>query len=144
MATQATALQTEWQWQDHGRLARVRTASWRFVRTQPLGTFGLVVIVVVIFGAVFADYLHTTDPTEFGDEILIAPGADHFFGTNRDGQDMWSRVLYGARPALKIGIGTVLVSVVIGSVLALLAGFLGGVVDAIISRIVDVFICLPS
>ncbi|MCC6381430.1 MAG: ABC transporter permease [Dehalococcoidia bacterium] len=144
MATQATELEPTFGWGEYGALARTRRWTTRFIRTQPLGTLGFVIILLIVFGAIFADYLHTSDPTEFGNDILAEPGADHFFGTNREGQDVWSRVLYGARPALQIGVGTVLLSVVLGGVLALLAGFVGGTVDTVISRLIEIFICLPA
>ena len=144
MATQAADVEAIYAWGGHGFFARSWRGMKRFARTQPLGTASVVIIVLILVGAIFADYLHTSDPTEFGNDILAKPGADHFFGTNREGRDMWSRVLYGARPALQIGLGTVIVSVIIGSVLALMAGFLGGIADMVISRFVDVFISLPA
>jgi len=131
---------------DQGRSlwSRWWRAASRFARTQPLGTAALLVVILLVLGALLADVLRTSDPTEFGAEILLSPSTDHWFGTNRNGQDMWSRVVYGAQPALQIGIGAVVVSLVVATVLALFAGFLGGIVDTVISRVIDVFICLPA
>ncbi len=144
MATQAKQIDQPWEWRESGRAARTWQATRRFIRRQPLGFAGLVVIALMLIGAIFAPQLRTSDPGGFGEDILAKPGWDHWFGTNRDGQDMWSRVLYGARPALQIGVGAVLVSLLIATVLALLAGFVGGVVDMLISRLMDILICLPA
>jgi ABC-type dipeptide/oligopeptide/nickel transport system permease subunit len=145
MATQAVDVQSyDYFGSGAGPLARAWRWCKRFVRHQPLGTAGFVVIVVFLFLAIFAGQVRTSDPTLFGDDILIEPGGDHWFGTNRQGQDVWSRVVYGARPALQIGFGAVALSLAVATVLALMAGFLGGIVDTVISRIIDVFICLPA
>ncbi|MFN0093224.1 MAG: ABC transporter permease [Dehalococcoidia bacterium] len=143
--TPTTELEGAFVW-DSGRsfAARWRRGILRFIRTQPLGTAALVIILGMLFLAVFAAQVNTEDPTEFGQDILASPGSDHWLGTNRQGQDVWSRVVYGARPALQIGVGAVAVSLVVATVLALLAGFLGGIVDMIISRAIDILICLPA
>lgn len=123
-------------------LARLK----RFARRQPLGAISLVAIMLLLFAAIFADsgLLRTTDPKEFGSDILVSPGADHWFGTNRNGQDLYSRVVYGARPSLMVGMGTVLISVIGGTVLGLLAGYLGRVVDTVISRLAEVLLSFPA
>ena len=124
-----------------------RRARWllRFVRTQPLGTFGVLFILLVICVAIFAPVLNTVNPKELGaKERLQAPNGDAFFGTTRDGKDMWSRVLYGTRPALLIGFGAVALAVGVGVTLALLAGFLGGFVDSLISRLTEILIAVPG
>lgn len=124
------------------RLARTT----RFVRRQPLGTFGICVITLLAVAAIFRDqpFMNTVDPKAFGNDILAGPGAGHWFGTNRNGQDLWSRVVYGARPSLLVGFATVALSVIGGTVLALLAGYLGGWIDAVISRVADILIAFPA
>lgn len=132
-------------WGDRGPLSRTWAGIRRFVRTQPLGTAGAIIIILLVVGAVFAPVLRTSDPTTFnGEQILAKPGAEHWFGTNREAQDVWSRVLYGTRPALQIGFGAVIASMLAATVLALLAGFLGGIADTIISRLMEIMICLPA
>ena len=116
----------------------------RFIITQPLGTFGVIVILTISFLAAFAPYVNTSDPSTFGRDILQGPSWDHWFGTNRNGQDLWSRVVYGARPALMIGVGAVGLSMAIGVTLALLAGFFGSFVDYLISRLIEIMIAVPS
>ena len=118
----------------------------QFVRTQPLGTAGAVVIILLVTASIFASELKTVDPKTFNRDAsaLEAPSGDHFFGTDRSRRDMWSRVLYGSRPTLLIGFGAVVITMAAGIVLALAAGFLGGIVDVIISRLIEVVIAVPA
>ncbi len=118
---------------------------WRFVRQQRLGTIGAVLIILMVIGAVAAPGLRTSDPRGFGvAPILEGPSTSHFFGTNREGRDVWSRVLYGGRVSLKIGLATVIVAALGGTALALIAGYLGGPVDFAFGRVADVLIAFPS
>ena len=128
-------------------LVRRRLGGLRqFVRTQPLGTAGAVIIILLLVASIFASELKTVDPKTFNRDAsaLEAPSSEHFFGTDRSRRDMWSRVLYGSRPTLLIGFGAVAITMVAGIVLALAAGFLGGVVDVIISRLIEVVIAVPA
>jgi len=125
---------------------RAIAAVGHFVRRQPLGTFGAIVIVVLIAGSVLAPVLNTEDP---GTSIrsaptLGSPSGDHWFGTDRSKRDVWSRVLYGGRPTLLIGFGAVALTMVVGISFALAAGFLGGLVDIFISRLIEIIIAVPS
>ena len=128
-------------------LVRRRLGDLRqFVRTQPLGTAGAVIIILLLVASIFASELKTVDPKTFNRDAsaLEAPSSEHFFGTDRSRRDMWSRVLYGSRPTLLIGFGAVAITMVAGIVLALAAGFLGGIVDVIISRLIEVVIAVPA
>ncbi len=116
----------------------------RFVRTQPLGTIGFVIIIVIVIGALFAPLLHTSDPRNFGEDVLASPSSEHFFGTDRDGKDVWSRVLYGGRVSLKVGLATVILSVIGGTALALVTALAGGALDFVLGRIVDILIAFPA
>ncbi|MCC6381335.1 MAG: ABC transporter permease [Dehalococcoidia bacterium] len=116
----------------------------RFVTREPLGTIGAVVVLLMIFGAIAAPILHTTNPKAFSADVLSSPSWDHWFGTTREGKDVWSRVLYGGRVSLKIGLSTVVISVLGGTLLALVSGYLGGIVDFVLGRITDVLVALPA
>lgn len=133
--------------------------SVRFVRLQPGGAIGIVIILVIGLAAAFAPYMNTEGEGERGirsvwrDEgreisgvnfVLQPPGPDWWLGTNRTGQDLWSRVVYGARPALMIGIGAVGVAIVVATSLALAMGFLKGAVDGLLLRIIEVIIAVPG
>jgi ABC-type dipeptide/oligopeptide/nickel transport system permease subunit len=116
----------------------------RFVRRQPMGAASAVVILVLALLAIFAPVLRTENPRAFGDAILESPSWAHWFGTNRDGNDMWSRVVYGARPSLAVGLAVVTVSVIGGTIVGLIAGYLGGWVDIVISRMFEVLNSIPA
>jgi ABC-type dipeptide/oligopeptide/nickel transport system permease subunit len=127
-----------------GTLARQWRAITRFARNQPLGIVGVFIILVIAFAAIFAPMITKHSATATSVDILEAPSSNHWFGTTRQGKDVYARVVYGARVSLQVGISTVIISVIGGTVLALLAGYLGGLVDQIISRIADVLIAFPS
>jgi peptide/nickel transport system permease protein len=105
---------------------------------------GLLVIILLILAAVLAPLLAPHDPNAVALEgRLRAPGDAHPLGTDELGRDILSRLLYGARVSLWVGIVTVALSGCIGVAGGLLAGYLGGVWDAIIMRLVDVFLAFP-
>ena len=133
--------------QEYAMPPRQRFNPLRWARREPAGALGVLLILLVAFGAAFAPFLRTTNPQTleaFTANVLEAPSADAFFGTDRQGKDVWSSVIYGGRISLKIGVATVLVGTVGGTLLALLAGFLGGVVDFAFSRIADMIIAIPA
>ena len=124
---------------------RFNPLSW--ARREPAGALGVILIVIIAFGSGAAPLLRTTNPQTleaFTPNVLVGPSSEFFFGTDRQGKDVWSSVLYGGRISLKIGVATVLVGTVGGTFLALVAGFLGGVVDFTFSRIADMIIAIPA
>ena len=127
-----------------GFAGRQWRATRRFARSQPLGMAGIAIIALIVFAALFADLITTYDPVSTSTDILQDPGGDHLFGTTRQGKDVYARVVYGARVSLEVGLFTVVLSIVGGTVLALIAGYFGGLVDNIISRIADILIAFPS
>ena len=126
------------------RLTRALRFSARFIRLQPLGTAGLFFLIVILLGTSFASFLWTSDPEEFSRDMLHAPSGEHWFGTARGGQDMWSRVLYGARPSLMIGFGAVGISIFIATILALSAGFFKGTLELLLVGISQILIAVPG
>jgi oligopeptide transport system permease protein len=98
-------------------------------------------IFLKIAGASFAQ-LH--DPDQLSDAQFLPPGAQHWFGTDVHGRDVFSRVLFGAQVSLLVGVVGTLVSLVIGVLWGAIAGYVGGRVDSILMRIVDVLYSLPS
>ena len=116
----------------------------RFVRTQPFGIIGLALLVLVIVSSVAAPLISSHDPQKFSGDVLLSPSLDHPFGTTRDGKDVFARILYGGRVSLKVGVAVVLVSILGGTLLALLAGYIGGVVDFLLSRIAELLVSFPA
>jgi len=116
----------------------------RAVARHRLASVGLVIIATLIIVAVFAPVLAPYSPFQQDlYHVLAPPSRLHLLGTDNLGRDLLSRLLYGARVSLFVGIVSSLVSAVIGVVIGLIAGFRGGMVDAIIMRITDAFLCFP-
>jgi peptide/nickel transport system permease protein len=105
---------------------------------------GAAVILGFIVLAVFAGFIAPQDPvaTSWG-AIRKPPSAEHWFGTDEIGRDVLSRVIWGTRASLLAGVMSVSISLLLGVPIGLAAGFMGGAVDALISRITDAFLACP-
>jgi peptide/nickel transport system permease protein len=120
-----------------------RLAMTRFLR-RPAAVAGLMVIVLFVAAAVLAPLIAPFDPIATSwSAIRKAPSAAHWMGTDENGRDVLSRVLFGARASLLAGVVSVLIAAGIGVPAGLLAGFTGGWVDAVLSRIVDAMLACP-
>jgi peptide/nickel transport system permease protein len=111
-----------------------------------LAIFGLVVVAFLVLVAIFAPWIATHDvgATDLSN-IYREPSAAHWFGTDATGRDVFSRVIYGARISLQVGIIVVMVSSVVGTVIGALAGYYGGWIDRIVSGYVfNVFLAFPG
>jgi peptide/nickel transport system permease protein len=175
----------------------VRAGVWlgRFLRTKPLGAFGLVLVVILFAMAIFAEAIDRVDPNEVirvpprvcaadevenfavncfspelaakaatdvtirvkypasrfqegtggGNILTSAPSSsDHWFGTDKLGRDVYSRVIHGSRLAILIGIGASLIAVGLGTLLGVISAYFGGVVDMIMQRITDALLAFPT
>ncbi len=106
---------------------------------------GLAIVGFISLVAIFAPLIAPYDPNAINlKNILHAPSANNFLGTDALGRDVFSRLLFGARISLWVGFVSVGISVAIGIVLGLLAGYFRGIIDEIIMRFVDVMLCFPS
>ncbi len=111
-----------------------------------LGYIGLVIAAIVILAAIFAPLIATHDITVQDLTLRYAPpSAEHWFGTDGNGRDVFSRTVYGARISLQVGISVVIVSAIIGIIIGAIAGFYGGFVDSFLSGYVfNVFLAFPG
>ncbi|AST05562.1 peptide ABC transporter permease [Anoxybacillus flavithermus] len=118
---------------------------WIRFRKNKMALVGSGIVLFFILLAVFAPLIA---PYEMNDQQLSmrlqAPSKDHIFGTDDFGRDIFSRIVYGARISLWVGFFSVLGSVVIGSLLGIIAGYYGRWIDAVISRIFDIMLAFPS
>jgi peptide/nickel transport system permease protein len=125
-----------------------RHAVWKRFRRHRLALTGAVVLCVVVVVAVFAKFLPLQDPN-FIDQVHwqgypLAPGiAGHLLGTDENGRDLLSRLVWGAQISLTVAFFAVLMEIVIGAFLGALAGYYGGAVDYWIMRLTDVFLSIP-
>jgi peptide/nickel transport system permease protein len=118
---------------------------WRFGRSSPTGTVGMVIVLGYCLVALLAPALAPHSPTEsFTDHILAPPGGKFLLGTDANGMDVLSRVIYGAQLDLLIAITGVGLSIIAGVVLGLVAGYRsGGWLDTVLLRAMDVFQAFP-
>jgi peptide/nickel transport system permease protein len=117
----------------------------RAFNTNITSWIGLVVFVFVVLAAVFAPWLAPLDPTEQNVLMRLKPPTGEFLlGTDSFGRDILSRLLYGARISLVIGIASTLVAMVVGSVIGVLAGWYGGRLDAMLMQAMDILLAFPS
>lgn len=122
--------------------------AWHRMRKSTLSMVGLIVVIVIILLAIFAPFV-APYPEDAGnaihfDQTLQPPSAEHWFGTDEIGRDIFSRVLYGARISLVLGFTVLLLAIAIGVPLGLIAGFWGGKVNTLIMRTADIFLSVPS
>lgn len=118
---------------------------WRRLRRNPTAMFGLIVVGLMIFCAIFAPLVAPYDYAETDYTAMCSfPSWKHPFGTDNLGRDLFSRCIYGARYSLSIGFATMFTSLITGVTLGLVASYFGGAVDNIIMRVVDVFSAIPG
>jgi len=136
--------------------------TWKIFKSNRLGFAGLIVLIVFVVMAIFAPLLSTVpNPNDSDNWETSYPSVDwtnplppsftqspytgwtHPFGTDQKGQDVYSMMLYGARASLEVGLAATLISVVVGAVVGLGAGYFGKVTDEILMRITDFFLVIP-
>jgi len=105
---------------------------------------GLIILILMSFGAVFAPFIVTHDPNEQTPEFLEPPSSSHLLGTDDLRRDLFSRLVFGARVSLFVGVSTVLASAVVGVLLGLLSGYYGGWIDMVIMRYIDLQWAFPN
>jgi peptide/nickel transport system permease protein len=118
---------------------------WYQLRRSPLTMVGLGIIVVVLFIMAAAPWIAPYNPDKL-DLLhrLAAPSLAHFFGTDEVGRDIFSRVLWGARTSVTVGLAIVAISMVFGTVIGAFSGLVGGRIDTLIMRFMDVVLSFPS
>jgi peptide/nickel transport system permease protein len=124
-------------------------SGWRgavvdFARRRPLGALGAVVILLMVVVAATAELLAPFDPlmTDYA-AMLSAPDAKHWLGTDAFGRDVLSRLFYGSRTALMVGLGASLLGGTIGAVIGVASAYFGGRIDLVVQRIMDILISFP-
>lgn len=117
----------------------------RAFRRNRMAMVGLVFVLLLVLGAVFAPWISPHDPYRVAlDEQLLPMSTTYWLGTDNFGRDVLTRILYGARISLVVGIVPSLVSLLIGTVLGILSGYMGGKTDFVVMRLADMMIAFPS
>ncbi|MBI4596218.1 MAG: ABC transporter permease [Candidatus Tectomicrobia bacterium] len=121
-----------------------REAWVTLVRTKPLGCMGGVMVLILVIMAIFAPLIAPYSPNEIKSaDRLLAPSSRHLLGTDNFGRDIFSRIIYGARISMYVGIGAVFLSTFFATVIGVICGYYGGKIDTIIQRGVDAFMAFP-
>ncbi len=118
--------------------------SIRLVREKPLGTFGGVIVLVLLVAGIFADFLAPYGVYDIHlPDRLEAPSAEYILGTDNVGRDLLSRIIFGARISMIVGLAASAINVLVAVAIGLPSGFIGGKFDLSLQRVVDAFMCFP-
>ena len=118
---------------------------WTFCRQKPLGAVGALLLIVLVVSAIFAPVVATHNHLALDvPNALHSPGREFLFGTDTFGRDQFSRIVYGARISLYVGLISVTISTAIGTMLGIVSAYLGGRFDLLLQRLVDIVSGIPS
>ena len=124
-------------------MERLNSFFYRLKRS-PLTLVGMVIILFLVLTALFAPFIAPYDPFQIDPpNRLKPPSLEHWFGTDTAGRDMLSRVVFGTRISIRIGATVVFLTVISGSLIGLFSGYFGGIFDAVVMRITDIFFSVP-
>ena len=115
----------------------------REIKQSNAGKGGLVILLVMVSMALLAPIIAPYDPSQQSSSSLLSPSLSHWLGTNHVGQDIWSRLVFGARTSLLVGFSVGILSTLLATIFGVSAALIGGFYDRIIMRVVDAFIVIP-
>jgi ABC-type dipeptide/oligopeptide/nickel transport system permease subunit len=125
-------------------------AFWKVIKRKPLAFFGVVMLLVIVFLAVFAQYIAPYTIEEMAtlkassEDILAPPDTAHLLGRDDAGKDVLSQLIYGARISLVVGFSASFMSLFIGTMIGMIAGYFGGKIDNFLMRVVDILMVIPT
>lgn len=128
------------------KLISQRQRAWNAFKRNKSALVGLVMIIALVLIAIFAPLISPHDPlAQFqSDSPLAPPSSEFLLGTDDKGRDVFSRIIYGTRVALEVGVYSVLFGAVIGITLGVTAAYFGGIVDSLLMRLVDIMLSFPD
>jgi peptide/nickel transport system permease protein len=113
-------------------------------KEKPLGTIGAAITLILLLVGIFAPLLAPYGMNDMFPEALHAPSAKFILGTDNLGRDIFSRIIFGARVSVIVGLVSTLISTIVSTILGILSAYLGGTFDLIMQRFVDAVLCIPS
>ena len=130
--------------EDVGEARSLAQDAWRSLRGNKMFWISVTLIALFVLMAIWPSLFTKTDPT-FGDinNVRDRPSGAHWFGTDTQGYDIYARTIYGARASIIVGVLTSLSTLIVGGVIGVVAGFYGGWLDSLTSRITDIFFAIP-
>jgi peptide/nickel transport system permease protein len=134
-----------------GKASKAKKHSWlvdfliRLVKEKPLGTVGGIITLLLLLTGIFADFVapYEMNQTHIS-ERLVAPSAKFWLGSDNVGRDVLSRVIFGARVSVIVGIGASTLGTIISAVIGIVSGYIGGKLDLIVQRVVDAVLSMPG
>lgn len=143
-ARSETQISSDVELEEPAKFPSLLISSLDMARRQPLGAAGAIIVIVMIFMAIFANFLAPFDPVvnNFGN-MLVPPSLTHWLGTDQFGRDALSRIIFGARTALIVGFVSAFIGATLGLVLGVASAYFGGYFDLIFQRIMDIFMAFP-
>jgi len=118
---------------------------WKRLRKNRAAVLGLSIIAILVFMAIFAPYITPYSPTRNNmPEQLQGPSMEHLLGTDDFGRDIMTRIIYGSRITLQVGVISVGIGLVAGVMIGAIAGYVGGLVDNVLMRLMDILLAFPS
>ncbi|MBE7552262.1 MAG: ABC transporter permease [Anaerolineales bacterium] len=124
------------------------TTFWHSFKRQPMGLIGLVMLIIIILVALLAPLLAPYDPKAAVrvtlDDIYAPPNAQHWLGTDDAGKDVLTNLIYGSRVSLTVGFFAAFISLIIGGLIGIVAGFYGGQVENFLMRLTDILLVIPD
>jgi len=114
------------------------------VKDKPLGAVGAVITLLLLLVGIFANYLAPYGMNQSTSSLLAAPSVMHWFGTDNIGRDVLSRVIYGARISVIVGLAGSSLAVMTSVIIGMVSGYIGGAFDLVLQRIVDAWMCIPA
>jgi peptide/nickel transport system permease protein len=117
----------------------------RMVKQKPLGVFGGIIVLAVLFVGLFPDFVAPHGISEINaDHVLEEPSTKFLMGTDNLGRDVFSRVIYGARISMIVGLAAPAINLLVSLLLGVTSGFIGGKFDIVLQRLVDAWMCFPA
>lgn len=117
----------------------------RFARRKPLGAAGGLIVILLVLVGVFSEWIAPVSYDDFNvRDRLLSPSWSHPFGTDEQGRDVFSRVIYGARTSVLIGFGAVGIGLFVATVIGIISGFYGGLFDILVQRVIDIWLSFPN
>jgi ABC-type dipeptide/oligopeptide/nickel transport system permease subunit len=134
----------EKQWREPASRSQWRTG-WRTLRRNPVAVLGLTGLLLLILVTILAPWIAPYEPTKQNyDRLLEPPSGAHLFGTDDLGRDILSRVVWGGRESLRVGMLGIAIGMGGGVIVGLVSGYYGGLLDSFIMRLVDIFLAFPT
>jgi len=116
----------------------------RLVKEKPLGTVGLAISLILLFTGIFAELLAPYGMNEMTGALRVPPSPGFWLGTDNLGRDMLTRIIFGARISVIVGLAASTLATLISVIIGVVSGYIGGKFDLVVQRFVDAIFCFPS